>query len=49
MIQLAGGNDGLRTVVPLKDNRLHDRRPTLAGASVSGALALDAEVGLHSG
>ncbi|HKA13137.1 MAG TPA: DUF1501 domain-containing protein [Candidatus Dormibacteraeota bacterium] len=48
MIQLAGGNDGLRTVVPLRDNRLHDLRPTLAGASVSGALALDTEVGLHS-
>src|SRR5215813_12359314 len=48
MIQLAGGNDGLRTVVPLQDSRLHDLRPTLAGTSVSGALALDTDVGLHS-
>jgi uncharacterized protein (DUF1501 family) len=48
MIQLAGGNDGLRTVVPLQDCRLHDLRPTLADASVSSALPLDAEVGLHS-
>ncbi len=48
MIQLAGGNDGLRTVVPLRDPRLHDLRPTLASASVSSSLPLDAEFGLHS-
>ena len=48
MIQLAGGNDGLRTVIPLQDARLHDLRPTLSAASVSGALPLDAEFGLHT-
>src|SRR3977135_4702607 len=32
MIQLAGGNDGLRTVVPLADPTLHDLRPKLAGS-----------------
>src|SRR5438045_8014937 len=29
MIQLAGGNDGLRTVVPIADPALHDLRPKL--------------------
>src|SRR5215469_17124467 len=48
MIQLAGGNDGLRTLVPLQDNRLHDLRPTLSAASASQALPLDTEFGLHS-
>src|SRR5438874_2696955 len=32
MIQLAGGNDGLRTLVPMADPLLHDLRPGLAGA-----------------
>src|SRR4030081_3975280 len=31
MIQLAGGNDGLRTLVALTDPKLHDLRPKLAG------------------
>src|SRR2546423_13078227 len=31
MIQLAGGNDGLRTVVPLADPALHGLRPKPAG------------------
>jgi len=48
MIQLAGGNDGLRTLVPLQDGRLHDLRPTLSAPSVSHALPLDTEFGLHS-
>src|SRR5262247_4930569 len=34
MIQLAGGNDGLRTVIPLQDPKLHDLRPKLAALSV---------------
>src|SRR5258708_344188 len=40
MVQLAGGNDGLRTVVPLQDPKLHDFRPRLAAPSVSQALPL---------
>ena len=47
MIQLAGGNDGLRTVVPLSDPKLHDLRPKLAGMSVGSALALDKDWGLN--
>ena len=47
MIQLAGGNDGLRTVIPLQDPRLHDLRPILAAASVPTALPLNAGVGLN--
>ena len=35
MIQLAGGNDGLRTLVPMSDPTLHDLRPKLVGSMVS--------------
>ena len=48
MIQLAGGNDGLRTVVPLQDPKLHDLRPILAAASVPTALPLNASFGLNA-
>jgi uncharacterized protein (DUF1501 family) len=47
MVQLAGGNDGLRTVVPLQDPKLHDYRPRLAGPSVAQALPLTADYGLN--
>src|SRR6266487_6667822 len=47
MIQLAGGNDGLRTLVPLSDPTLHDLRPKLAGSMVSQALPLNANYGLN--
>ena len=47
MIQLAGGNDGLRTLVPLADPALHDMRPSLAGPMVSQALPLNAQFGLN--
>jgi uncharacterized protein (DUF1501 family) len=47
MIQLAGGNDGLRTVIPLQDPRLHDLRPKLAAMSVEQALPITAELGLN--
>src|SRR5207302_10238487 len=40
MIQLAGGNDGLRTVVPLQDPKLHDFRPRPAAPSIAQALPL---------
>src|SRR5437899_3488960 len=47
MIQLAGGNDGLRTVIPLQDPKLHDLRPKLAAMSVSSALPITADFGLN--
>ncbi len=46
MIQLAGGNDGLQTVIPLQDGKLHDLRPTLGDAAQS-ALPLGRDVGLN--
>jgi len=47
MIQLAGGNDGLRTLVPIADPTLHDLRPKLAGPMVAKALPIDNEYGLN--
>ncbi len=47
MIQLAGGNDGLRTLVPMSDPTLHDLRPKLAGSMVSQALPINKEYGLN--
>src|SRR6266568_7962595 len=47
MIQLAGGNDGLRTVVPLQDPALHDLRPRLAAMSVGQALPITSDFGLN--
>lgn len=47
MIQLAGGNDGLRTVIPLQDPKLHDLRPKLAEMAVSQALPIGNDFGLN--
>src|ERR1700680_4819428 len=47
MIQLAGGNDGLRTWVPVADPSLHDLRPKLSGPMVSQALPLNSQFGLN--
>jgi uncharacterized protein (DUF1501 family) len=47
MIQLAGGNDGLRTVVPLDNPVLHDLRPRLADLSVGSALPITQGLGLN--
>src|SRR5947207_380857 len=41
MVQLAGGNDGLQTVIPTQDSKLRDLRPTL-GAAAQTALPLNA-------
>jgi uncharacterized protein (DUF1501 family) len=47
MIQLAGGNDGLRTVIPLRDPRLRDLRPQLGEESAKKGLPLSSEKGLN--
>ena len=45
LVQLAGGNDGLNTVVPFVDGTYHDVRPTLR--QDQGVLPLNKEIGLH--
>lgn len=44
VVELAGGNDGLSTVVPLRDPAYRTLRPTLA---IQNPIPLDADVGLH--
>ena len=46
IVQLAGGNDGLNTVVPYQDGRYYTVRPTLA-IQPDTVLPLTAELGLH--
>ena len=45
LVQLAGGNDGLNTVIPFQDGAYHDARPTLK--QDQGTLALNGQLGLH--
>jgi uncharacterized protein (DUF1501 family) len=46
MIQLAGGNDGLQTVIPLHDQTYRDLRPLL-GKSADEALPISSDFGLN--
>src|SRR5438105_2183284 len=46
VLQLAGGNDGLNTVVPFGDGGYHALRPTL-GLSADNVLHLNDSYGLH--
>jgi uncharacterized protein (DUF1501 family) len=46
VIQLSGGNDGLNTVVPYRDERYRKARPEL-GISESEVIKLDDAMGLH--
>ncbi len=46
LVQLAGGNDGLNTVVPFSDPAYHALRPTLA-LKEKDVLRLDDHLGLH--
>ena len=45
LVQLAGGNDGLNTVIPFQDGVYHDARPTLR--QDQGVLTLNNQLGLH--
>jgi uncharacterized protein (DUF1501 family) len=46
VVQMAGGNDGLNTVVPFSDSLYHQVRPTLAIPDAK-VLPLDTRLGLH--
>ena len=45
LVQLAGGNDGLTTLIPYQDGAYHDARPTLR--QDQGVLTLNKQLGLH--
>lgn len=47
VVQLAGGNDGLNTVVPYTDSTYHQKRPTI-GLGADKVLSLDGRLGLNS-
>lgn len=46
VVQMAGGNDGLNTVVPYTDSLYYKMRPTIA-IQQSKAISLDGRLGLH--
>jgi uncharacterized protein (DUF1501 family) len=48
VLQMAGGNDGLNTVVPYADDYYRKSRPKI-GLSANSILKINDEVGLHSG
>jgi uncharacterized protein (DUF1501 family) len=45
LVQLAGGNDGLNTVIPFEDGAYHDARPTLR--QDKSVFQLNGQFGLH--
>ncbi|MFD1615975.1 DUF1501 domain-containing protein [Gelatiniphilus marinus] len=47
IIQLSGGNDGLNTVIPFRNDLYYKARPTI-GIAKSNIIKLNDEVGLHS-
>ncbi|MEP0545924.1 MAG: DUF1501 domain-containing protein [Rhodothermales bacterium] len=46
IVQMAGGNDGLNTIIPITNDRYYQVRPTIAIPG-SQAVALDADTGMH--
>ncbi|MGB3543455.1 DUF1501 domain-containing protein [Rubrivirga sp.] len=47
LIQLSGGNDGLNTIVPVRNDLYYNARPTLA-LRASDTISLTEDVGMHS-
>jgi len=47
LVELSGANDGLNTVVPHKDDRYHELRPTI-GLKASATIELEQEFGLNN-
>src|SRR5205085_6697099 len=47
VVQMAGGNDGLNTVIPFTDPLYHQMRPTISVPEAS-VLQLDTRLGLHA-
>jgi uncharacterized protein (DUF1501 family) len=47
VIQLGGGNDGLNTIVPYRNDLYYQARPTLALREQSGLLSLDKDLAMH--
>jgi uncharacterized protein (DUF1501 family) len=47
VVQLSGGNDGLNTIVPYRNDLYFKARPTLALKETEGILPLSDDLGLH--
>src|SRR5260221_11486664 len=48
ILQMAGGNDGLNTVVPFSNDNYHRARPKI-GLSEKQIIKINDDVGLHAG
>ncbi|WP_035564985.1 DUF1501 domain-containing protein [Hymenobacter sp. IS2118] len=47
VVQLSGGNDGLNTIIPYKNDLYYQARPTLGIREAQGILAMEKDLGLH--
>ena len=47
VVQLGGGNDGLNTVIPYRNDLYYQARPTLGIKENEGILMMDHDLGLH--
>ena len=47
VVQLSGGNDGLNTIIPYKNDLYYRARPTLGIKEAQGILAMEKDLGLH--
>lgn len=49
VVRMMGGNDGLNTIVPVRDDRYYAARPTIAIARADTISLAGGELGLHAG